>query len=178
MKPMQDVNGMCSNAVFPCHHYQNMICIYLLNYVFFITYMCFFQHVPPNPDVAPHLQSSIVMIVIIIIVIIIIMCNYMFKTFSGLFSYIDITSHMPISQKSITCAIHGAFWSQQKCLSASVSQLSIAQVDVVSLFDSLPIDWSGWFVGYEDTLRDAAWPSKLLVMLPCRKLIVKGHPSF
>ena len=35
-KPMQDVNGICSNAVFPCHHYQNMICIYVLNYVFFI----------------------------------------------------------------------------------------------------------------------------------------------
>ena len=136
----------------------------------------FFQHVPPNLDVAPHLQSSIVMIVIIVIIIIM-MCNYMFKTFSGLFSYIDITSHMPISQKSITCAIHGAFWSQQKCLSASVSQLSIAQVDVVSLFDSLPIDWSGWLVGYEDSLRDAAWPSKLLVMLPCRKLIVRGAPQ-
>ena len=41
----------------------------------------FFQHVPPNLDVAPHLQSSIVMIVIIVIIII--MCNYMFKTFSA-----------------------------------------------------------------------------------------------
>ena len=37
-----------------------------------------------------------------------------------------------------------------------------AQVDVVSLSDSLQVDWSRWLLGYDNASRNDAWSSRRL----------------